>query len=114
MNIDVPGLTPEMCQARADYMRDFGWTPAGLRSRYHDMHHQVLDEFDAAIVEQFPPKPELRVGDLATVTGTPARFKLVALDGDEAWLVGESGSHFTRYAHHLAPTGEPAPDDWGQ
>lgn len=120
MLIEIPDLTPEMCEARAEYLRMLDWTPEAQRARADaaaDSWAAAAYLLNAALMEQYPARPVLKVGDLATWRGDRVRGDRVRVDyigKRRVVITTRRGTEWTESARALTPLGEPAPDDWGQ
>lgn len=116
MLIEIPDLTPEMCEARAESLRKMGWTPEALRARaaLPVGHVAATYPFDAALLEQYPARPELKVGDLAMDSWRADRVRVDHIGKRRAFYTTARGSEGAARICNLTPLGEPAPDDWGQ
>lgn len=69
----IPGLTDEMARKWADILRADGHTPEKLRRV-----NGTLALFHAALMEHYPPKPVLTVGEMARTKRTGFKVKVCA------------------------------------
>jgi hypothetical protein len=105
----IPGMTEEMLQERADYLRGKNHTADFLRD-----WGTAVDLYNAAVLDAFPPPPQpVQVGHLATWGTGVEDWYVVAIDGDEVWLRAESGRRIEMPLDSVRYS-RPCPEGWGQ
>lgn len=115
LTVAIPGLTDEMAQARADNLRCIGRTPENLRDAASRFPVSAVDYLIlAALLDQYPAKPVLTVGEMALTKYGDFEVAVLAIGRHRALARYSDGSETSVYIGDLTPLGRPVPEGWGQ